>query len=156
MMPLVQWFGHSAVAQAIHNSSWLFPFIEIFHLLALGLLGGTIILVDLRFFGLGMKSKPLPELARDVQPWLLTSLAVMLTSGFLLFISEAVKMYTNEAFRFKMLFLALALIFMFTIRSRFTNAQPTPASPVSGWAVALISMALWTCVGLGGRAIGFV
>ena len=52
--------------------------------------------------------------------------------------------------------IALALIFMFTIRSRFTNAQPTPASPVSGWAVALISMALWTCVGLGGRAIGFV
>ena len=152
-MPLVQWLGHSAVAQTIHNSSWLFPFIEIFHLLALALLGGSVILVDLRFFGLGMKSKDLPELSRDVQPWLRLSLAVMLISGFLLFISEAAKMYTNDAFRFKMLFLALAIVFTFTIHPRFTRAR---TASLSGKMVALISMALWACVGLGGRAIGFV
>ena len=70
-----------------------------------------------------MKGKDLPELARDVQPWLRLSLAVMLASGFLLFISEAVKMYTNEAFQFKMLFLALALIFTFTVHPRFTRAS---------------------------------
>jgi len=152
-MPLVQWLGQSAVAQAIHNSSWLFPFIEIFHLLALGLLGGSVILVDLRFFGLGMKSKDLPELARDVQPWFRLSLAVMLASGFLLFMSEAVKMYTNEAFQFKMLFLALAIIFTFAVHPRFTRA---PGPSLAGKMAALISMALWACVGLGGRAIGFV
>ena len=156
MMPLVQWCGHTAIAHAIHNSSWLFPFIEIFHLLALSVLGGTVILVDLRFFGLGMKSKAMPELARDVQPWLLLALAVMLTSGFLLFISEAVKMYTNEAFRFKMLSLALALVFTFTIHRRFTSVEGDRLSPLAGKLVALVSMALWTCVGLGGRAIGFV
>jgi hypothetical protein len=154
MMPVVQWLGHSAVAQAIHNSSWLFPFIEIFHLLALALLGGSVILVNLRILGLGMTGKELPELSRDVQPWLRLSLAVMLVSGFLLFISEAVKMYTNEAFQFKMLFLALALIFMFTIQARFMRGRARPS--VSGKLVALISMALWACVGLGGRAIGFV
>lgn len=156
MMPLVQWCGHSGIAHAIHNSSWLFPFIEIFHLLALSVLGGTVILLDLRFFGLGMKNKAVPELARDVQPWLLLSLAVMLASGFLLFISEAVKMYTNEAFRFKMLFLALALVFTFTIHRRFTSVAGERLSPAAGKLVALVSMALWTCVGLGGRAIGFV
>jgi hypothetical protein len=154
MMFLVQWLGHTAIAQAIHNSSWLFPFIEIFHLLALGLLGGTVILVDLRFFGLGMNGKALPELSRDIWPWTMLSLTVMIVSGFLLFMSEAVKMYGNQAFQFKMLFLALALIFTFTVHRRFTGAE-TGAS-LSGKMVALISMALWTCVGLGGRAIGFV
>jgi hypothetical protein len=154
MMPLVQWFGHTSVAQAIHNSSWLFPFIEIFHLVALGLLGGTVILVDLRFFGLAMKNKAMRELSRDVQPWMLLSLAVMLLSGFLLFISEAVKMYTNQAFQLKMLFLALSLIFTFTVHRRFTGAETV--SPWSGRVVALVSMGLWACVALGGRAIGFV
>jgi len=154
MMPIVQWLGHSGVAQAIHNSSWLFPFIEIFHLLALALLGGSVIMVDLRFFGLVMTDKELPELSRDVQPWLRLSLAVILTSGFLLFISEAAKMYSNEAFRFKMLSLALALIFTFTIHARFTRSESSPS--FSGRLVALTSMALWACVGLGGRAIGFV
>jgi hypothetical protein len=156
MMPFVQWCGHTAIAHAIHNSSWLFPFVEIFHLLALSLLGGTVILVDLRFFGLGMKSKGVSELSRDVEPWKLLSLAVMLLSGFLLFISEAVKMYTNQAFRVKMLFLALALVFTFTIHRRFTRAESDGLSPVAGKLVALISMALWAGVGLGGRAIGFV
>lgn len=154
MMPIVQWLGHSAIAQAIHNSSWLFPFIEIFHLLALALLGGTVIMVDLRFFGLVMTDKALPELSRDVRPWLRLSLSVILASGFLLFMSEAAKMYTNEAFRFKMLSLALALIFTFTIHARFTRQESGPS--FSGKLVALTSMALWACVGLGGRAIGFV
>jgi len=154
MMPLVQWLGHTPIAQGIHNSAWLFPFIEIFHLLALALLGGTIIMLDLRFFGLGMTDKDLPDLARDVQPWLRLSLAVMLASGFLLFMSEAVKMYTNQAFQFKMLFLALALLFTFAVHPRFTRPGATPS--LSGKAVALVSMALWACVGLGGRAIGFV
>ena len=155
MMTFVQWCGHTALAHGIHNSSWLFPFIEIFHLLALSVLGGAVILVDMRFFGLGMKSRSVPELSRDVQPWLLLSLSVMLVSGFLLFMSEAVKMYTNQAFRYKMLFLALALIFTFTIHRRFT-AEDARASSVSGKLAALISLALWAGVGLGGRAIGFV
>lgn len=154
MMPLVQWFGQSEIARTIHNSAWLFPFIEIFHLLGLALLGGTVILVNLRFFGLGVKDRALPDLSRDVQPWLRLSVAVTLTSGFLLFISEAVKMYSNEAFRFKMLCLTLALIFTFTIHPRFTRDARAPSLP--GKLVALISMALWACVGLGGRAIGFV
>jgi hypothetical protein len=156
MMSLVQWLGHTAIAQAIHNSSWLFPFVEIFHLLALALLGGTILLIDLRFFNLGFKSKTMPELFHDVQPWLVLSLAVMLLSGFLLFMSEAVKMYTNEAFRYKMLFLALAMVFTFTIHRAVALKGSGRASPVVGWLVAVISLALWAGVGLGGRAIGFV
>ncbi|MGD1071892.1 MAG: DUF6644 family protein [Bryobacteraceae bacterium] len=154
MMPLVQWLGHTGIAQAIHNSSWLFPFVEIFHLLALALLGGTVLLIDMRFFNLGFRSKSMPELFRDVEPWLVLSLAVMLLSGFLLFMSEAVKMYTNEAFRYKMLFLALALVFTFTIHRKVANAGT--ARPLMGRLIALISLALWTGVGLGGRAIGFV
>jgi hypothetical protein len=68
--------------------------------------------------------------------------------------SEAVKMYTNEAFRYKMLFLALALVFTFTIHRKVANAGT--ARPLMGRLIALISLALWTGVGLGGRAIGFV
>jgi hypothetical protein len=156
MMPTVQWLGHTAIAEAIHNSSWLFPFVEIFHLLALALLGGTVLLIDLRFFNLGFKSKTIPELFRDVQPWFILSLAVMLLSGFLLFMSEAVKMYTNEAFRYKMLFLALALLFTFTIHRSIALKETKPVPPILGKLAALISLALWAGVGLGGRAIGFV
>ena len=46
-----QWADNSFFGHAVRNSSWLFPFVEIFHLLALGVLGGTVLVVDLRLLG---------------------------------------------------------------------------------------------------------
>lgn len=156
MQELAQWLGSTQLGLAIHNSAWLFPFIEIFHLLALGLLGGTVMLVDLRMLGMAFGSKTAPDLAREVRPWLMLSLWVILGSGWLLFTSEAVQMYSNQAFRLKMLFLFLAIVFTFTIRQKVINRQEVTPSPISGKLTALLSMTLWLCVGLGGRAIGFV
>jgi hypothetical protein len=146
------WFGHG-----IRDSTWLFPFVEIFHLLALGVLGGTILIVNLRLLGVRLfKDERVSELARDVRPWMLGSLAVMLLSGFLLFSTEAVKMYGNWAFRGKMLFLLAAVIFTFTVQRKVVMADQSRVPPAVRVIVALISLLLWTGVGLGGRALGFV
>src|SRR5271156_844370 len=145
------WFGHG-----IRNSTWLFPFVEIFHLLALGVLGGTILMLNLRLLGFQFRGGPTSELARELRPWMLGSLAVMLVSGFLLFSTEAVKMYGNWAFQFKMLFLLLALIYTFTIHRKVTLADDARFGRVVRIVVAIVSLLLWSGVGLGGRALGYV
>src|SRR6202050_1113000 len=123
LIAFCEWCNNSFWGHGIRNSTWLFPFVEIFHLLALGVLGGTILIVNLRLMGLRFKNEPVSELARDVRPWMLGSLTVMLLSGFLLFSTEAVKMYGNWAFQFKMLFLLLAVIYTFTIHRKVTLAE---------------------------------
>jgi hypothetical protein len=143
------WFGHG-----VRNSTWLFPFVEIFHLLALGVLGGTVLIVDLRLLGFGLRREPVAELANDVWPWTLGSLAVMLVSGFFLFSSESVKMYGSSAFRVKMIFLALAILFTFTIHRNVTMAGERGKNLLTGRVVALVSLLLWAGVGIAGRAIG--
>jgi len=110
-----EWCDQSFFGSAIRNSKWLFPFVEIFHLLALGMLGGTVLLINLRALGLRFRSDPVSEIARQVEPWMIASLAIMLASGFLLFSSEATRMYFNLAFRFKMACLLLAIVFTFTL-----------------------------------------
>jgi hypothetical protein len=145
------WFGHG-----IRNSTWLFPFVEIFHLLALGVLGGTILIVNLRLLGLRFPDEPVSELAEDVWPWTLGSLGVMLASGFLLFSTEAVKMYGNWGFRFKMASLLLAMLFTFTIHRRITMSDEGRIRPVWRKVAAVVSLLLWTGVGLGGRSIGYI
>jgi hypothetical protein len=82
------------------------------------------------------------------------SIGVMLLSGFLLFSTEAVKMYGNWAFQLKMLFLLMALLFTLTIYRQVTNSPRAPAA--LRWVTALVSLGLWLGVGLGGRAIGYV
>ena len=67
------WFGHG-----VRDSVWLFPFVEIFHLLGLGVLGGTIVLLNLRLLNIDFRSEPTAALAKDVRPWMVFGLVVML------------------------------------------------------------------------------
>jgi len=156
ILSFCHWCNNSFFGHGIRNSAWLFPFVEIFHLLALGVLGGTILLLNLRLVGLRFRDEPISELAQDVRPWMLGSLGVMLVSGFLLFSTEAVKMYGNWAFRWKMTFLLLAILFTFTIHRKVTMSDEARVAPLWRWVVAVVSVLLWTGVGLGGRAIGYV
>ena len=155
ILSFCHWCNNSFFGHGIRNSAWLFPFVEIFHLLALGVLGGTILLLNLRLVGLRFRDEPVSELAQDVRPWMLGSLAVMLVSGFFLFCTEAVKMYDSAAFHFKMIFLLLAIVFTFTIHRKLVTADDARFSRFWRAVAAVVSLILWACVGLGGRAIGY-
>jgi len=155
LLPLFEALEASAIGEAIRNSLWLFPIVEAFHLLGLAVIGGAILVVDFRLLGLGLRTQPVSKLARDVQPWVVGSLVLMILSGFPLFLSEAIKCYYSFAFWTKMTALVLAVAFTFTIRRHDATAPDGRFSPASYKAVAMTSIALWSTVGWGGRWIGF-
>ena len=143
------------VSRAIRDSRVAFPIIENFHLFALTVLLGSLVVLALRQFGLVYKTQAISEVANALRPWNRWSLAVMLTSGILLFLSEAVKCYGNTSFRVKMLFLFAALLFQFTIYNR-TVASDDNVAPTGGKIAAVVAVCLWFGVGLAGRGIGFL
>jgi hypothetical protein len=149
-----QWCENSGVGAAIRRSVWLFPVIESFHLLALALIGGVVLVVNLRLVGLGLRSQPVARLARDTQPWLIGGLAVMVTSGILLFLSESVKCYYSPALT-KMTFLLPAIVFTFTVHRKVATADNGRVRPIWSRLAALVSVTLWSVVGAAGRWIGF-
>jgi hypothetical protein len=155
LIPFFQWCDDTPVALAIRNSRAAFPIIENFHLFALTVLLGSIVVLCLRQFGLILKTQTISEVAAALRPWNRWGLAVMLTSGVLLFLSEAMKCYGNTSFRIKMLFLFAALLFQFTIYNRTVKNEGVTA-PVGGKIAAGIALCLWFGVGLAGRAIGFL
>ena len=155
LLPLFEALEASAIGEAIRDSLWLFPIVEAFHLVGLAVIGGAILVVDFRLLGLGLRTQPVSKLARDVQPWVIGSLVLMILSGFPLFLSEAIKCYYSFAFWTKMTALLLAVTFTFTIRRSVAFAPDGRFSPSSYKAVAITSIALWSTVGWGGRWIGF-
>ena len=155
LRPFFQACDQSALGHVMRDVAWAFPFVETVHLLALGLLGGTVLMVDLRLFGAVLPQEPVSRLARDVEPWTVAGLAAMVISGLPLFFSEALKLYTNGAFRMKMILLALAVVYTFTAHRQVVLGD-TPPSPMRGRMAALVSLALWSGVGLCGRSIGFL
>jgi hypothetical protein len=155
LLPFFEWCEASRIGAAIRESLWLFPVIEAFHLVAFAVIGGTILVVDLRLLGVGDRWSPVAPLARSIQPWLVGSLAVMIPSGILLFLSEAIKCYYSFPFWVKMWSLLLALTFTFTIRRRMVAADAAAFAPLWRKAAGALSIMLWSGVAWGGRWIGF-
>jgi hypothetical protein len=139
----------------MRSSPWLFPVIATIHLMGLAVIGGAVLVVDLRLLGLGFRRQPVVQLARDAERWLLGSLLVMVLTGILLFMCFATKYYYLRFFWVKMAALFVVVVFTFTVRRKVAMSDDTHLSPVAGKTVALVSLSLWTTVALGGRWIGF-
>jgi|SRR5215471_14895095 len=155
LLPFFQWCYQTDIGETIRNSTWLFPLIEAFHLLGLGLTVGAVLIVDLRLLGFGLSKQPVAQLAAAAQPWLIGSVALMFASGIPLFLSEAEKCYYSFPFWVKMTCLFLVLVFTFTFHRRVTRTDaPSERPRLARW-TALISLGLWFGVAWGGRWIGF-
>jgi hypothetical protein len=155
MLPFFQWCYDTWIGATIRESTWLFPLIEAFHLIGLGLTAGTVLTVDLRLLGVGLSRQSAAQLWASVQPWFLGSVSLMLVTGILLFMSEAIKCYYSFAFWIKMASLLLALVFAFTIRRHIVRTGPISGSWQRGRLTAFASLVLWFGVAWGGRWIGF-
>jgi hypothetical protein len=155
LLAFFKWCEASWLGKGISGSVYLFPVVEAVHLLGLAVIGGAVLIVDLRLLGFGLRHQPVARVARDAEPWLIASLIVMLVSGFLLMTSEAMRCYYNEAYWIKMYSLLLAMIFTFTVRRRVAAADADTVKPIWAKTVAIISVLLWSGVGIGGRGIGF-
>jgi Family of unknown function (DUF6644) len=133
---------------------WVFPVVEAIHICGLTLLVGSVVILDLRLLGLRLRSEPVSGLAKELSPWIWLGIIIQLTTGPYLFSGDPHEYVQVAAFRNKMLFLLLALVFHFTVIRRAT-APSADSSPL-GWRrpAALVSLGLWFCVLLAGLWIG--
>ena len=157
-MPVVlhffQWMNDLGPSVAIRESIWLGAIVNVMHLLALAVLAGAVLIVDLRLLGGGMRKRPLAEVARDAQPWVIASLLALLATGIPQLISNAIREYYSFFFWLKMGVLVLALVYTFTVRRQVTLADEGRVGPVWAKVVGFVSIALWAGVAIPARLIG--
>jgi uncharacterized membrane protein len=155
LLPFFKWCDSTWLGEVIRGSRIYFPIIETFHLLALTILFGAVLVLNLRLCRLMMKSQPTHQVARDLAPWAWWSLVVILVSGVMLFLSEAMKCYASKPFQVKITFLFVAVIYHFTIHRKVSRSEREPRI-AWGALIGTVNALLWLGVGLGGRAIGFL
>lgn len=141
----------SALGQTIRESTWLFPAIESTHLLALALLGGSILIMALSILGWGLKTS-VAELYKSAHRYFNAAVVVLLITGVLLGVSEPVKLYGRQAFWVKMISLALALLLTYFA---FNPLVRRGASGASLRSITVLTIASWLMVAMAGRWIGF-
>lgn len=154
LFPFFKWCDTTMLGHWVSGGTWEFPIIETVHILALAMLYGCVVVISLRLMGIMMRGWTVAGITREVTPFLNVSLAVILISGTLLYLSEAMKAFENAAFWLKVDLLFAALVFHFAVVRRVTKADQV--SRATGMTVGIISLALWLGIGCAGRAIGFV
>lgn len=156
VLAFFQWLDTSILADVSKAYGGVFAVVQMFHLLGLAVMGGTVILSDLRLLGVVMTGVPSKVVVENTHKLFTVALVVLILSGVFMASAVSLKLYYNEAFWAKMAGLGLGILFVYGIRKplllRFDHENINP------WALrltALCSMTIWFTVAASGRWIGF-
>ena len=145
-----------ASRSSINNNEWSFPLLEII------ITSAGVYFID-RHRGAGRSSYArsgdvaitvYSQLAKDMAPWTLVGLLIMLTTGPMIFSSDPNMYLANPSFMFKMYALLAAIIFNYTIHRKVSRGSNSSEGLTK--LVAVVSLALWVSVVAGGLFIAFV
>jgi hypothetical protein len=143
-----RWIEASSLATAIRQSTWLYPVIEIIHIVGIVLVAGGAIFFDILL--LSTYKKPVIE-NRFLLSWSKRGLILALPSGLLLFVTNAVALSVDPVFGLKLLLLLLAAInaWIFHVRVYL------PENWVTARYHAIASIIVWISIISCGRLLAY-
>ncbi len=152
LLEIIYLLEDSYIGEYVRSSLWLFPVIQSFHLIGLGILGGAVVIGDLRLMGILMRTESTRYVISVTRSWFNFGLFTLVITGIPLFLSEAVKCYYSRAFWIKISCLLLGTLFIYFIRN------PIVLSKDENFIIKVlgfISFSLWVVTAASGRWIGF-
>jgi hypothetical protein len=155
LLSLAQTVDASSIIHTLREIAIIGAMVNVFHLLALAVFAGALLIVDLRFMGTGLTREPLAEIASQAQPWLLWGFWALVVTGLFQLALQPVKEYYSDMFNFKMKVMFVAIIFTFFVRPRLARVDEARLR-IWGKLVGLASLALWSGVAIPARLIGLV
>jgi hypothetical protein len=149
MLEALEAFGPAAF---FRTSIYLYPAVNLIHVLAIGALITSALLMDLRVLGVG-RGLPVETVVRYLRPVAITAIFVAVLAGLTLFSVQPVDYWANPAFRIKMIVLPLAVLNAAAFTTFRAHRHPERAA---ARVMAVLSIVLWVSVAFAGRMIGFV
>lgn len=155
---LMQWLEDSSWSAAIRQSSWLYPALEIVHITGIVLLVGSAFLFDIRILGFS-KNIPVSALEKHLLVWAYRALILVVPSGLLLFITNAVALAHNPFFHTKLILIAVAGVNAYIFHKYFCRSidgwNISTAAPANAKITALVSIFTWIAVIACGRLLAY-
>jgi hypothetical protein len=144
----------SALAQTLRRSVWLYPVANVSHVLGLMAFFAAVAAMDVKAL---RSSNPadLRGFIGRLRPVAILLLAVLVTTGLLLFLPEATHIAHNTVFQTKLAVIGLALLNVIALQKALRGAAPAAPIPGSVRLTALASLVLWLAVAALGRLIAY-
>ena len=160
MKQFAKWLSTTflSVLMQKHNS-WVIPTVQSIHIVGIGVVLGSVFMIDLRVLGWAGMDQTLRQTTTRFGPWLTAALYVQLATGVLMVIGEPVRELVTFSFWLKMFFVAvgtlIAAIFQITLRNHEQKWEETLVNRRSIKFLAVLTFLIWVCIIILGRLIAY-
>ena len=157
MRELAEWLQATAVSVTIQSVSWIIPLLQSIHILTIGVVFVSSLMIALRVLGRMRADEPFAQVWSRFAPWMWGGLLVMAVTGALLVVGEPVREVTALSFWIKMTLLVIGITSTALLGHSLKPSTPA-AGPEFSAAAKTASVAivvLWLAIIFLGRAIAY-
>jgi uncharacterized membrane protein SirB2 len=154
IVDFAHWLQSTQFSIAIQSISWLMPLVQAIHIVMIGVVFVSLLVICLRVLGRVRMDESFDAVWARFAPWMWTGLAVMAATGLVMMAGEPVREATATSFWLKMGLILVAVAMVNILRRNLAgSAAPRFAAGPRAMSMAIIAI-LVTIVFLG-RAIAY-
>ncbi|MDF8334689.1 DUF6644 family protein [Novosphingobium cyanobacteriorum] len=127
----------------LNQTTWLFAIVETAHLLSMVILGGAVLVLNLRLLGAILKDVPARTVEAATRPWLLAGIIGTISTGIYMGVATIVTLLPNGAFFVKMIALIAAILMSVAVSKQVREGERKEGGDRHPLGLAIASGALW-------------
>lgn len=151
----------------LNQTTWLFAIVETVHILSMVVLGGAVLVLNLRLLEAILRDMPVARVEQATRPWLIAGIAGTILTGLYMALATIVTLLPNAAFFVKMIALVAAILLSLAVSRQVRAGAGAAGRPPLGlaasaaalWLAALVLFASTTALSSGAMLValaGFV
>jgi hypothetical protein len=148
------WLQTQPLSLSVRRAFWIIPLLQTIHLLAVGMVLSSLIMIDLRIWGIG-RSHTLVQSTHRFAPWIWVAMALLTVTGIVLVLSQPRRTLLDPTFQAKMLLMTAAIVLTIPFQLAATKAKAwdsAGAARVIAGVFAAALLILWIVVTFAGRS----
>jgi hypothetical protein len=150
MAELSQWVGGLPISLAMRRITWLVPMLQTLHILAIGIVLSSVVMIDLRMWGASRSGTAVGRSDRFM-PWMWVALAVATLTGIALMLG-APRSFRDGAFVAKLYLMAAATLASVALPVMLRrNGCGGREAGMPARIVGVVALLLWLGATLAGR-----
>jgi hypothetical protein len=154
-----EWLQATPLSVWIQSTTWIIPFLQSIHIVMIGVVFVSSLMVSLRVLGRVRADEPFPAVWRRFAPWMWTGITVMAITGAPLIVAEPVREFYAVSFWVKMALIVTGIACVTVMDHAFRPAgqgsQALPEFSSGAKVVAAATILIWVGVVFFGRAIAY-
>ena len=159
LLDLARWLDSQTWSTQLHESYYMYAWVESTHVLTLMVFLGMLFVIDLRMLGVAFPNVPASTVSERLDKPMMIGFIVMVITGFILYYAIPVRSTQSIWFRIKVVLLIAAginaLLFRRQMQASDKSWDLDPKPPKRIRRGAMLSLAFWSGVVVTGRTIAY-